>query len=153
MEIITKDYINSNIRPYSPNDALFSGALNECICLDLSDKLSSDFLTKLKEAQNSSTWNNYEDVETALDGGLRTVIGYYILYRSYRSGRTSVTKYGVTTKIDENSQDVSDTNAATTANYFKDIADRLINQLDFRDFSFKKNTGAAGDLASSIIGY
>lgn len=158
-DILTLKYINDNIRPCTPVEATFNGTMQESILLDITGSKccrTTGTETLLEYLQAIEANDNFEptDDDVAILNKLRPVLAYYVLSRLYRSARSSVTKFGVTTKLDDNSQDISDRCSSQSATYFKSIADILL--LDFfktyEQFAVRKDN-LQSNLQSKTIGY
>lgn len=158
-DILTLDFINENIRPCTPVEATFNGTMQEAILLDITGskccRTSGDetLLEYLQAIEAATDFVPTADDEAILSK-VRPMLSYYILSRLYRSARTSVTKFGVTTKVDENSADIDDAECSRTANYFKSIADILLQNFfeSFPQFAVRKDN-LQYNLQSKTIGY
>lgn len=121
--MITKEYIDKNIRPFSGNDALFKGTLNEVLLLDIEPKFGKDFIMTLKTGVLTP------EIEEILNKGLRDAIGYYILSRALRTAGVTITKYGTTVKMSEDSNPPSNGQIVANCNYYRQVADELVKPL------------------------
>lgn len=158
-DILTLDYINDNIRPCTPAVSTFTGTMQEAILLDITGSKccrttgDSTLLEYLQAIEADDTFEP-TDEDTAILNKLRPVLAYYVLGRLYRSARSTVTKFGVTTKIDDNSQDITDRSSSQGATYFKAIADILLVDFfkTYTQFAVRKDN-LQSNLQSKTIGY
>lgn len=116
--IITKEYINDNIRPFSGNDSLYEACVREAIMFDLS--LPTTLITNLLVDEIP------EDVPEGMLEQLRLCIGYFTYSRAMRSGSTTITKYGVTTKSSQDSYPADTEKIQSDSIYYKNCAENIL---------------------------
>lgn len=114
--IITKDYINNNIRPYTPNGSLFEATLYEAIHLDMENYIGK---TRVKELISDDDFS--DELNEALEGDLRRAIGYFIYSRSLRTAQNTVTKYGSTLKESDYSSPITSKDIVADSDYYKKV--------------------------------
>lgn len=119
--IITKEYINDNIRPFSGNDSLYEACVREAIMFDI--KLPTNIISKL------ITDEIPEDMPTGLLEQLRLAIGYYAYSRAIRSSTSTITKYGYTTKSSQDSYPTDSEKIQSDSVYYKNCAEKLMDDI------------------------
>lgn len=132
---ITKEYIDQNIRPFSPADQLFTAAKNEALALDMND-LDVTVLSKIKT-------DDIEDIDADILDALRKITGYFIYSRALRTAQVTVTKYGATIKTTQDSYSADNEKVVSDSTYYKNIAEVLMKQL-FVDHPELKNDCSCG---------
>lgn len=115
--IITKEFINDNIRPFSGNDSLYNACVREAIQFDLG--LPDEFTEILIS-------DDLCEVEDLIDDSLRLSIGYFAYARAVRSGNVTITKYGVTTKQSENSFPCDSEKIVADSTYYKTAGEKTL---------------------------
>lgn len=121
--IITKDFINNTIRPFSANDTIFIGALYETLLLDIEPKFDSKYVEDLKAEEQP------QYITADLENGLRTAIGYLMLARVYRTGSITATKYGITQKLNTESNPATNAEIVSNANYFREMGFKVLEPI------------------------
>lgn len=118
--IITKDYINENVRPFTPNDTLFSSAYFEVVIEDLQSIVGNKVTLELLNEDNTKPLSS--ELEDALNESLRKAIAYLVFARCVRTAQSVITKYGYVQKNGaEYSNPTNDTSITNDSNYFKKI--------------------------------
>lgn len=118
--LITKEYVSENVRPFSGNDALFNACVRESILFDsglprlLANKLLTDEIIDLDE--------NFIDE-------LRLILAYFTYSRAIRTSTSTITKYGYTTKNSENSFPADTEKIQSDSIYYKNCGEKLIEGL------------------------
>ena len=118
---ITKEYIDQNIRPFSPTDQLFSATKNEALALDMND-LDATILSKIKT-------DDIEDMDADVLDALRKITGYFIYSRALRTAQVTVTKYGATVKTAQDSYSAENDKIVADSTYYKNTAEVFLKQL------------------------
>lgn len=118
---ITKEYIDQNIRPFSPTDQLFTATKNEALALDMND-LDTTILSKIKT-------DDIEDIDADILDALRKITGYFIYSRALRTAQVTVTKYGATVKTAQDSYSAENEKIVADSTYYKNTAEVLMKQL------------------------
>lgn len=118
---ITKEYIDQNIRPFSPTDQLFTATKNEVLALDMND-LDATILDKIKT-------DDIEDIDADILDALRKITGYFIYSRALRTAQVTVTKYGATVKTAQDSYSAENEKIVADSIYYKNTAEVLMKQL------------------------
>ena len=118
---ITKEYIDQNIRPFSPTDQLFTATKNEVLALDMND-LDATILSKIKT-------DDIEDIDVDILDALRKITGYFIYSRALRTAQVTVTKYGATVKTAQDSYSAENEKIVSDSTYYKNTAEVLMKQL------------------------
>lgn len=118
---ITKEYIDQNIRPFSPTDQLFTATKNEVLALDMND-LDTTILSKIKT-------DDIEDIDADILDALRKITGYFIYSRALRTAQVTVTKYGATVKTAQDSYSAENEKIVADSTYYKNTAEVFLKQL------------------------
>ena len=132
---ITKEYIDQNIRPFSPTDQLFSATKNEALALDMND-LDATILSKIKT-------DDIEDIDADVLDSLRKITGYFIYSRALRTAQVTVTKYGATVKTAQDSYSAENDKIVADSTYYKNTAEVFLKQL-FIDYPELKRDCSCG---------
>ena len=132
---ITKEYIDQNIRPFSPTDQLFSATKNEALALDMND-LDATILSKIKT-------DDIEDMDADVLDALRKITGYFIYSRALRTAQVTVTKYGATVKTAQDSYSAENDKIVADSTYYKNTAEVFLKQL-FIDYPELKRDCSCG---------
>lgn len=142
--IIDKEYINTNIRPFTPNDGLFNATVREAIKFDIGGKIDSKIITDLLNNLEGLEDDEVEKYQTYLDNGLREAIGYFVYSRAIRTAEGTVTKYGYTIKNDASSYPAEQSKIVSDSNYYKNIGEQIISQV-IKDFNLKSKVATTTD--------
>lgn len=118
---ITKEYIDQNIRPFSPTDQLFTATKNEVLALDMND-LDATILSKIKT-------DDIKDIDAGILDALRKITGYFVYSRALRTAQVTVTKYGATVKTAQDSYSAENEKIVSDSTYYKNTAEVLMKQL------------------------
>lgn len=121
--IITKEFIDQNIRPFSPTDSLFNAVTTEVIVLDLND-LRGDLHSKLQNDESLG-----QDLDTQQLHRLQLVMGYFIYSRALRTCQATISKYGATVKNVAESYSADQEKIVADSTYYKQTAETLLKQL------------------------
>jgi len=156
-DLITLEYINDTIRPCTPVMAAYNGCVNEALGLDItgSEKCTgNDALQEFVKIIKETATEDISDTDKSICEELELPLAYYVVARLYRSNRTSVTKFGVTTKMDDNSADITDKDCSVAATYFKTIADLFFDKFlkNNSQFAMKRDNNQP-NLDIKIVGY
>lgn len=118
---ITKDWINDNVRPFSPTDSIFDAVKTEVLALDMND-LDTTVLYKVKT-------DDIEDMDTGILESLRRIVGYFIYSRTLRTVQATITKYGYSVKTAQDSYSADNEKVVADCNYYKNTAEVFLKQL------------------------
>lgn len=118
--IITKEYINENIRPFSGNDGLFQACTREAIQFDLCVK--DDLRDKLLN-------DDIEDLDQDFIADLRLCLGYFIYSRALRTAQITITKYGATSKSAQESFPADGDKVQADSVYYKSCGEKLLKSI------------------------
>lgn len=132
---ITKEYIDQNIRPFSPTDQLFTATKNEVLSLDMND-LDTTILSKIKT-------DDIEDMDADILTALRRIVGYFVYSRALRTAQVTVTKYGATVKTAQDSYSAENEKIVSDSTYYSNTACVFLKQL-FVDHPELKNDCPCG---------
>lgn len=125
---ITKQYINDNVRPCSCNDSLFTAAINEVLNFVIKPALKGDgFISRLKSYDDVPD-DEKEQLDIYLNDGLKLAIAYFSYSIMVRTAQGTVTKYGYTTKANEESYPAEQAKIVADSAYYKSCGDRLLNE-------------------------
>lgn len=142
--IITRVEINNTVCPYSSEEGIFNASLNETLLLDIRDKVGDEIYTDLitNGVESGATFS--DDTQLLMDNGLKLAIGYYVVARTLRKPSTP-TRFGVTNKLNSEmtSEPASNSQIVSQANYYKSVADSLIEKL-LNDFPITKANNNVG---------
>lgn len=135
--IITKEYINDNVRPFSGNDSLYCNCVREAISLDMSDLVDSVQNLLLSDLEGASEQDRNMILDL-LDNGLRTVIAYFTYSRALRTAEATITKYGYTVKSNQDSYPADQDKIVADCTYYKNCAEKYLtiffkNHPDLKD--------------------
>lgn len=119
--LITKEFINDNIRPFSGNDSLYEACVREAIMMDL--KLPTSLTSKLLIDEIP------EDIPEGLLSELRLCLGYFAYSRAIRSSTSTVTKYGYTTKSSQDSYPADTEKIQSDSVYYKNCAEKILSDI------------------------
>lgn len=119
--IITKEFINDNIRPYSVNDSLYEATVREAIQFDV--KLPTNIITKL------ITDEIPDDMPESMLCQLRLAIGYFAYSRGVRSANVTLTKYGATSKSSDNSYPADSEKIVSDSTYYKNCGEKILDDI------------------------
>lgn len=124
-KVITKEFIDTEILPYTSEDSIFYGSVREVLLLDIKDKLGNEIYNELNS-------NNPSDntIDLLDNKQLRLCIGYYVLSRTFRKPSTP-TRYGITNKLNDSmaSEPTSNAQAVSQSNYYKSVADEIMQKI------------------------
>ena len=142
---ITKEYIDQNIRPFSPTDQLFTATKNEVLALDMND-LDATILSKLKT-------DNIEDIDADILDALRKITGYFVYSRALRTAQVTVTKYGATVKTAQDSYSAENEKIVSDSTYYKNTAEVLMKQLfvDHPELKMDCSCGSKGNIRDQYL--
>ena len=118
---ITKDWIDKNVRPFSPTDSIFDAVKTEVMALDIND-LDTSVLSKIKT-------DDIEDMNADILTALRRIVGYFIYSRTLRTVQVTVTKYGATVKTAQDSYSAENEKVVSDSAYYKNTAEVFLKQL------------------------
>lgn len=118
---ITKDWINENVRPFSPTDSIFDAVKTEVMALDMND-LDTTVLSKLKT-------DDIEDMDADILTALRRIVGYFIYSRTLRTVQATITKYGYSVKTAQDSYSADNEKVVSDCNYYKNTAEVFLKHL------------------------
>lgn len=125
--IITKEYINENVRPFSGNDTIFNSCVKETINFDLNERISNkQFLKNLLCDLDGLSEEEREKYETYLNNGLRDSISYFVYSRAIRTSQGTITKYGYTQKNNDESFPIDNEKIVSDSSYFKTLGEKYL---------------------------
>lgn len=149
---LTKLYINDNIRPCSVNDSLFTASVNEVLNFELERTLKNpDFIRKLK------SYDELEDAEKVqidalLEDNLKLACAYFAYAIMIRTSQGTLTKYGYTTKANEESYPAEQAKIVADSAYYKSCGDKLLNDFISKHPDLVKNAQSQNWARVKIIG-
>ena len=132
---ITKDWINENVRPFSPTDSIFDAVKTEVLALDMND-LDTTVLSKIKA-------DDIEDMDADILAALRRIVGYFIYSRTLRTVQATITKYGYSVKTAQDSYSADNEKVVSDSTYYSNTACVFLKQL-FADHPELKNDCSCG---------
>lgn len=118
--IITKEYIDTNIRPFSGNDSLFDACVREAVLFDLG-------LPQL--LANKFVADEVLDLDDNFITEIRLALAYFVYSRALRTCNITITKYGATNKTSENSFPADTEKIVADSTYYKNCGEKLIQGL------------------------
>lgn len=118
---ITKDWINDNVRPFSPTDSIFDAVKTEVLALDMND-LDTTVLSKIKA-------DDIEDMDADILAALRRIVGYFIYSRTLRTVQATITKYGYSVKTAQDSYSADNEKVVADSTYYSNTACVFLKQL------------------------
>lgn len=142
---ITKDWINDNVRPFSPTDSIFDAVKTEVLALDMND-LDTTVLSKIKT-------DDIEDMDADILTALRRIAGYFIYSRTLRTVQVTITKYGATVKTAQDSYSAENEKVVSDSSYYKNTAEVFLKQLfvDHPELKMDCSCGSKGNVRDQYL--
>lgn len=140
-DLITKEYINDTIRPFTPSDALFEATLFEALALDLLPVIGR---TRVSQLQSEDPFP--DELVFALERGLKRCLGYFIYSRCLRTASATITKYGTTIKESDYSNPTGSQKIVSDSDYYKKIGQTLLSE--FKDLNIDQPVCSCGSSSS-----
>lgn len=151
--IITKEYIDENIRPFTPNNGLFEACLFEVIDIDIRRLLGCSVASELLNSDETNPLS--DNLISALDEGLRRGIGYLIYSRALRTATSTITKYGATNKNSDYSNQTDQQKIMSDSEYYKEVGFSIVKRysyLNIEENCCKEKHSGSGWYNSKVIG-
>lgn len=151
--IITKEYINDNVRPFTPNQTLFNSACYEAVLEDLSSVVGKDVTAELIDEDDTKDLS--DELQEALDKGLRKGLAYLVFARCVRTAQSVVTKYGYVQKdAQEYSTRPMGNELVADSNYFKKIGMSIVAEFAYLNHTSTPSvTDSENSYNCRIIGF
>lgn len=149
---ITKLYVNDNVRPCSANDSLFYAAVNEVLNFELERTLKNPgFITKLK-LYDDATDEEKERLDELLNDDLKLACAYFTYAIMIRTAQGTLTKYGYTTKANDESYPAEQSKIVADSAYYKSCGDKLLSNFISKHPDLVKNASSQNWARVKIIG-
>lgn len=131
--IISKEYIDQNVRPFSGSDSLYGNSVREALMMDINPLIDEELASlmivdahSIAPGPKEEPSQEYTDLMNLLDEGLRMSLAYFTYSRAIRTADGTITKYGYTVKTNENSVSAESSKIVSDSTYYKTIGEKLL---------------------------